>query len=159
MLPYVGAPVVSCRPAARVDSAGKPACELCGRRLANVKHHRPRGPGRVCAPQCKQKRQSVDSSAAAAAAVSPPKQSRKRRSASDPGESPEPVASQALTHRVVASEPAPTSKKQYNTRREEQIMRLLDQTHARRMAAEEAAAAAAGKQTATHTGFTLVFVP
>jgi hypothetical protein len=38
-------------------------------------------------------------------------------------------------------------------------MRLLDETHARRMAAEEAAAAAAEKQTATHSGFTLAFVP
>ena len=39
-------------------------------------------------------------------------------------------------------------------------MQLLDDTHARRMAAEEAAAAApGGKRGATHTGFTLAFVP
>lgn len=87
------------------------------------------------------------------------KQSRKRRAASDPGELPEPAISQALTRRVVAPEPAPASKKQYNTRREEQIMRLLDETHARRIAAEAAAGAAAGKQAATHIGFTLAFVP
>jgi hypothetical protein len=47
---------------------------------------------------------------------------------------------------------------QYNTRREKQIMRLLEETHAKRMAAEEAAAAA-GKQGATYSGFTLMFVP
>ena len=72
--------------------------------------------------------------AAAAPAVTP----RKRRAASDPGQSPKPSAVQALTHRVTAVEPAFTSRKQYNTRREEQIMRLLDETHARRMAAEAA---------------------
>ena len=40
-------------------------------------------------------------------------------------------------------------------------MRLLDETHARRMAAEEAAAASGseGKRRATHSGFTLAFVP
>ena len=95
------------------------------------------------------------------AALDSTKQTRKRRAASDPGESPEPAAAQALTHRVNAPQPASTSKKQYNTRREEQIMRLLDETHARRMAAEEAAAAAsaAGERRATHAGFTLTFVP
>lgn len=95
------------------------------------------------------------------AALDSTKQTRKRHAASDPGESPEPASSQALTRRVVAPEPASTSMKQYNTRREEQIMRLLDETHARRIAAEEegAAAAAAGEQGATHTGFTLAFVP
>jgi hypothetical protein len=102
----------------------------------------------------------MESRTSGAAAVPLPKQSRKRRAASDPGESPEPAASQALTHRVNASEPASTSKKQYNTRREEQIMRLLNETHARRMAAEkEAEAAAAGERGATHNGFTLAFVP
>ena len=133
-----------------------------------LKHH-PRCPS-VAASQ---------SEAATAAPMPPSKQARKRRATSDPGESPEPAASQALTRRVNAPEPASTSKKQYNTRREQQIMRLLDETHARRMAAEAAAAgataaqpagtpaamaaaaatAAAGKQGTTHTGFTVVFVP
>ena len=146
-------------PSARQTSSGKSACELCGRQLGKVKHHRPHGLGRACAPQCKQKKKLVewraDIAAAAAAAVA----TRKRRATSDPGESPEPATSQALTRRVVAPEPASTSKKQYNTRREEQIMRLLDETHARRIAAEEAAAAAAASdQGATHSGFTLTFV-
>lgn len=64
------------------------------------------------------------------------------------------------------------SKKQRVTRQEERIMRLLDETHARRMAAEAAAAApaapaavaaaaatAADEQGTAHTGFTVVFVP
>jgi hypothetical protein len=146
-------------PSARRTHSGKPACELCGRQLGKVKHHRPHGLGRACAPQCKQKKQLMECKAAIAAAAAAPVATRKRRATSDPGESPEPASSQALTRRVVAPDPAPTSKKQYNTRREELIMRLLDETHARRMAAEKAAGAAAGKQTATHTGFTLAFVP
>ena len=40
-----GAPLAFSRPPPRVDSAGKPTCELCGRRLADVKHHHP--PGRT----------------------------------------------------------------------------------------------------------------
>lgn len=146
---------------ARRTDSGKPACELCGRQLGKVKHHRPHGLGRACAPQCKQKKQPMECRAAIAAAVAPVA-TRKRRATSDPGESPEPATSQAVTRRVIAPEPASTSKKQYNTRREEQIMRLLDETHARRMAAEEEAAAAAatgGKRGATHTRFTLAFVP
>ena len=114
-------------------------CELCGRRLSKVKHHRPHGPGRACAPQCKQKQRFLESNTPAAAAGPPAKQSRKRRAASDPGESPEPAASPALTRRIAAPKPAATSRQQYNTRREEQIMRLLDETHARRMAADAAA--------------------
>lgn len=142
MLLCVGAPLVCSRPTARVDSAGKSACELCGRRLADVKHHRPHGAGRACAPRCKGPQRSGEP--VAAAAVQPPKQSRKRRTVSDPGESPEPAAATtAHTRRIAAPAPTSTSRKQYSTRREEQIMRLLDETHARRMAAEAAAAAAA----------------
>ena len=37
---------------ARRDSVGKPLCEVCGRRLSKVKHHRPHGVGRACAPRC-----------------------------------------------------------------------------------------------------------
>jgi hypothetical protein len=106
------------------------------------------------------------------------KQRGKRRAVSDPGESPEPAAPAALTRRITPPKPAQASKKQCTTRQEERIMRLLDETHARRMAAEAAeataasaaaapvavaaaaaATAAAGKQGTTHTGFTIVFVP
>ena len=158
----VGDLLVAAGPGPRRDTAGKQICELCGARLNRVKHHRPHGYGRACAPQCKQKKQAIDRSAAEAAVAPPLRQSRKRRAVSDPGESPEPEASPTLTRRIAAPKPASTSRKQYNTRREKQIMRLLDETHARRMAAEEAAAAAtavAGERGATHIGFTLTFVP
>jgi hypothetical protein len=148
-------------PGPRHDSAGKAICELCPVRLSKAKgklYLYP--PGRICgACHMKLKRGKATPALPVAAAVS--KQSRKRRAASDPGESPEPATLQALTRRVKAPEPVSTSKKQYNTRREEQIMRLLDETHARRIAAEEAAAAAAaaGERGATHSEFTLTFVP
>jgi hypothetical protein len=49
----VDAPRVSVGPTPRVDPIGKPACELCGRRLSKVKHHRPHDNGRACSPRCK----------------------------------------------------------------------------------------------------------
>jgi hypothetical protein len=155
--------LVSACPTARVDSAGKPACEECGRRLTNCKGklHR-RDPGYIC-QRCFNYTWRTPTSDVDPSPTATVKQSRKRRAASDPGESPEPAASQAFAHRVVAPEAATTSKKQYNTRQKEQIMRLLEETHARRMAAEKATAAAAaatgGRRGAAHTGFTLAFVP
>jgi hypothetical protein len=145
-----------------MDASGlNQLCELCGRRLSKVKHHRAHGPGRACTPRCKPRQQTFELQAASAAAAAPVA-TRKRRATSDPGESPQPAAAQALTHRVNAPETASTNKRQYNTRREEQIMRLLDETHARRIAAEEEAAAAAatgGERGVTHTGLALAFVP
>jgi hypothetical protein len=37
----------------RRTSTGRAACELCGRELSKVKHHRPHGAGRACTPRCK----------------------------------------------------------------------------------------------------------
>ena len=150
-------PRISPLPRQPVD--GHAACERCGRQLSKVKHHRPHGVGRACAPRCKEVKRSLDAEKAQLPAAHKPK---KQRTASDPCELPAHSAAPTLTRRVNAPEPASTSKKQYNTRREEQIMRMLDETHARRMAAEEEAAAAAatgGKRGMTHTGFTLTFVP
>jgi hypothetical protein len=143
----------------RQDSSGKQICELCPIRLSRAKGklHR-HGPGHICT-RCYNQLGQPATAGAAVLEIANVKPSRKRRATSDPGESPEPASSQALTRRVNAPEPASTSKKQYNTRREEQITRLLDETHARRMAAEGAAAATGGKRGATHTGFTLAFVP
>ena len=104
---------------ARVGMRQNPRCCLChlpiGRSACRgkwpaVRHH-PR------CPTAAVKQETAISGTPAS------KQSRKRRAASDPGESPEPAATQAINRRVVAPEPAPTSKKQYKTRREEQIMR------------------------------------
>ena len=44
----VGAPRVNEGSRQRVDTAGWPACEICGRRLSKVKHHRTHGAGRAC---------------------------------------------------------------------------------------------------------------
>jgi len=129
--------------AARVDSAGWPACELCGRRLSRVTHHRAHGLGRACHPRCKAREQPHKGEAASVAASAPPVTPRKRRAQSDPGELPAVTASPARTRRITAAQPAPISKKQRAEQREERIMRLLEETHARRMAAEAAAAAAA----------------
>jgi hypothetical protein len=56
---------------------------------------------------------------------------------------PSPPHLRPSTRRVIPPAPAQASKKPRVTRQEERIMRLLDETHARRMAAEAAAAAAA----------------
>jgi len=160
---------------ARVDSFGWPACELCGVRLNRVKYTHRHGPGHACHPRCKRPTGAAAAAPAACAAGAAPLTPRKRRAQSDPGELPAQAAS-VLTRRVTPPYPAPESQHKRVTRRDERIMRLLDETHARRMAAETAAAAAAataapaavaaaaataaaGEQGTTHTGFTVVFVP
>lgn len=50
---YAGLPFAFSCAQARADSTGEPACEVCGRRLRTVKHHRPHGVGRACHPHCK----------------------------------------------------------------------------------------------------------
>jgi len=171
-----GTAVVLLGPRPRVDSVGKPACELCGSRLTRCKLplHK-HGAGKICR-QCWDglRRPSVQTAAVAAAAAAPPPRSRKRRAQSDPGELLAGTASPALTRRITPPTPTQAVKKQCTTRQDERIMRLLDETHARRMAAEAAATAAAGAPPAmaaaaaavgvgergtTHTGFTLAFVP
>ena len=143
----------------RVDSDGQQICQLCPVRLSRAKGklHR-HDPGRICTP-CYNKRlrdTSVQPVVSPTAAQVTP---RKRRAQSDPGESPESAPSPAITRRITPPKPTPASKKQRAEQREEQIMRLLDETHAQRMAAEQAAAATGGKRGATHTGFALTFVP
>lgn len=114
-------------------------CEKCGERLSRVKHHRAHGPGRACHPRCKLPERTADGAADAPAAATPPPPSRKRRAQSDPGEprtrTPSPRRTRPTTRRVTPPKPAPAPKKQRTTRQEEIIMRLLDETHARRMAA------------------------
>lgn len=126
-----------------VGTMGHPRCYLCHQPIGSrprsgkwpkVKHH----------PRCP-KRAAAQLSAASAAAAAPAR-SHKRRAASDPGELPAQATAPALTRRVTPPSPVPSTQKQRVTRQEERIMRLLDETHARRMAAEaaETAAAAAG---------------
>ena len=132
-----GMALVSARPVSRVDSAGKPACELCGRRLADVKHIHRHGPGHACHPRCKTGRHRGDSTAAPAGTATAPKQSRKRRAQSDPGElrTPSPPRVRSITPRVTAPMPAAAATTgPRSTRQEERIMRMLDETVARREA-------------------------
>ena len=79
----VGAPRVSVGLSSRVDAAGKPACELCGRRLSKVKHHRPYGAGRACQKHALPEKPP---SSVTVALPSAPLRSHKRKAASDPGE-------------------------------------------------------------------------
>ena len=82
--------------------------------------------------------------------------SRKRHAESDPGEprprTPSPCRTRPTTTRVTPPTPAQASKKQRTTRQDERIMRLLEETHARRMAAETAATTAAAAAAAVAAG-------
>src|SRR5688572_5548052 len=84
----VGAPLVSAGPIARVDSAGKPACEDCGARLNRCKgklHNS--GVGKICTHCFNIKLGLIAApnpiSTRAAATL---QRSHKRRADSDPGE-------------------------------------------------------------------------
>ena len=58
-------------PIARVDSSNKPACELCGRRLSTVKHHRAHGVGRARHTQCKISNRTISSVAISSESTPP----------------------------------------------------------------------------------------
>ena len=121
----------------RRDSDGQQCCELCTapRRLTRCKLPLHKyGAGKICR-QCWDglRRPSVQTAAVAAATAAPPR-SRKRRAQSDPGELLAATASPALTRRITPPTPIAAQKKQRTTRQDDRIMRLLDETHARRMA-------------------------
>jgi len=134
-------------PRPRYDSAGRQLCQLCPVRLnrANGKLYL-HPPGHIC-QSCHNRMRKGEAAAASGDTPAAPKPSRKRRAQSDPGELPAHATPPALTRRVTPPSPVPASKKLRVTRQEERIMRLLDETHARRMAAEavEAAAPAAAE--------------
>lgn len=67
--------------AVRRDAAGRQLCEICGRQLAKVKHHRPSGAGRACTPRCKPQK---GGNLLASAPTLPPPRSHKK-GASNPG--------------------------------------------------------------------------
>jgi hypothetical protein len=98
-----GAVLVSSRPAVRVDSAGKPACELCGRRLADTKGKlHAHGPGHIC-QRCYNRTRSSVAMDTTTPLPATPKPSRKRRAQSDPGERTAPRRAPVLTRRVSAT--------------------------------------------------------
>jgi len=122
---------------------GHPRCHQChhpiGRTASRGKwpkiKHTPRCPKQPAA-------QSEAASAAAAVPAAPdadaPKRSHKR-ARSDPGEppsarSPSPRRTRPTTTRITPPTPAAAQKKPRTTRQDDRIMRLLDETHARRMA-------------------------
>lgn len=128
---------------ARRDAAGRLLCENCGRQLAKIKHHRACGSGRACHPRCKAQKRAADNEAAEVSAAAAAPQARKRRATSDPGEEQHPAAPACVkrhaTTRRVTSPRSPAINQQRMTRRDAQVARLLEETHARRVAAAAAA--------------------
>ena len=122
----------------RVDSDGQQLCELCPVRLSRAKGTaHVYGFGHIC-QRCYDRQRRPARAAAIAVAVPAPTTPHKRRAASDPGEqsprTPSPRRMRPTTFRITPPEPAPVQKKQRTTRQDDRIMRLLDETHARRMA-------------------------
>ena len=118
------------------------ACERCGRQLSKVKHHRPHGVGRACAPRCKEVKRSLDAEKAQLPAAHKPK---KQRTASDPGEQRTQQKQQyqsrmqPTTRRILPPTPIQQTLPR-SMRSTEKIARQLEETHARRMAAMAAEA-------------------
>jgi hypothetical protein len=134
-----------------VDSAGEPACELCGRRLRSVKHTRPYGAGQSCHPRCKSAniptdRMEFNSVAAAAvggaAAATEPLNKKRRRIQSDPGQEKIITSYSPRSLRLRAPKPVMPDKKRQKLEEEKAIARELDATHKKRMAALKKAATA-----------------
>lgn len=140
---WAGAPFALACATPRVDSAGEPACELCGRRLRTVKHQHKHGPGHACHPRCKERKRPTEATAAQsdAAATHQPK---KQRAASDPGEQTKQQLprTQSITRRVLPPNPTEQALPR-SMRSTEKIARQLEETHARRVAAMAAAASSA----------------
>lgn len=129
-------------PAPRRTPDGHAACELCGRQLTKVKHHRSHQPGRACHPRCKPSKRSIDNTLA----VQPPAARPIKRAKSDPGEQIAVAATRTLRHRIAAPKPPAPKPKPRIARSAIDVSALLDQTHARRMAliaAEQQAQSAA----------------
>ena len=125
-------------PGPRVTSFGRPACEKCGIRLSLVKHHRPDGRGRACAPRCKPSKHALESVREQRPQSTERPAKKQRRTNSDPGQ-PLPIASTRLRVRA-PKPPPPTTKPRLvkHTVDPVDLMALLDATHARRMALLEA---------------------
>ena len=130
----VGSASVSLRPAPRRDSAGKPICELCPRRLTEVKgklyQH---GAGRIC-QRCYNKQRPATAASGPAAAASAPLTPSKRRADSDPGRPRAACVTQRTTTRRISPPASPTRSEKRMARLDAKIARLLEETHARRMA-------------------------
>ena len=146
----VGAPRVCAGLKQRMDSANKPACELCGRRLSKVKNTRAHGVGRACHPRCKQRPEEADAAAVINVAAEP-RPSKKRRAASDPGE---PLNLTRLRIRASPIDTSPPPPKKARSVIPADVSSLLDQAHERRLAllAAEANGSAASAAPAASVG-------
>jgi hypothetical protein len=137
LLLYVYVPWVSSGLTPRVDSVGKPVCELCGRRLTKVKHHRPYGPGHACHPRCRTLKRTIndrEASVHAESATSLPKKKKHKRTKSDPGQLPILTSTRTRPHRVTAPKPTIIKSKQHINKPVINLSALLDEAHARRIA-------------------------
>jgi len=125
-------------PQVRVTSNGRPACENCGRELSKVKHHRPSGIGRACAPRCKPNKRAVDDGTITEAVPTQPAAKKPRRTKSDPGKDTVLLtATRTRPHRITAPKPSPPAPKPRRVKPSVDPidpMALLDAAHARRMA-------------------------
>jgi hypothetical protein len=117
----------------RCDTDGQPICELCPVRLSRAKGklHK-HGAGHICANCYNRKRGLVGGGSVSAAAVSP-SAPKKRRVQSDPGQQREAAPPQAVVLHAQSIETAVAHTQSRVTRQQGNIMRLLDETHARRM--------------------------
>jgi len=139
----VGAPVVGAGLSARKDSFGYQCCELCTtfRRLSRCKgklHNH--GAGKICMNCYNAQHRSAAALAAPTPPAAPPRSHKRARS--DPGEPTRAqhirTQAQAVTRRITP--PKPTAmKKQRLSQKDQRIMRMLDETVARREAAEATA--------------------
>jgi len=124
-----------------IGNSQHPRCFRCGQ-PAEGKHTRGKWPTVKHHPRCPPA--SVKQEPATPAVAAAPPRSRKRRADSDPGEpcprTPSPRRTRPTTTRVTPPMPIAAQKKQRTTRQDVRIMRLLDETHARRMAASAASA-------------------
>lgn len=142
----VGAPLVSSRLTSRVDKAGKPACEQCGRRLADCKGklHK-HGAGKICQGCYDERRYGSSAQAAVTAPTRSHKRAKAEPSKSDTAAAVAAAAAPLLSrtrrpHRVYAPKPLRSAAppKQSKASREAEIAALLDATVARRAVLEEA---------------------
>lgn len=146
---YVELSSVPVRSAARVDPSGWPACEKCGRRLTDVKHHRPYGHGRACSPQCKSHSASTNSTPISSGASTPVSSDRvtaarsnKKRNNShlNDGQKSSNTRISPRQLRVRATKPVQHDRKKLKLDREAAILADLDATHRARMGALTGAA-------------------
>jgi hypothetical protein len=134
-------------PAPRVTSNGRAACQLCGRELSKVNHHRPSGPGRACAPRCKPQKHTLERVEEQRSHSTERPAKKQRRSKSDPGQ-PLPIASTRLRIRA-PKPPPPTTKPRIMKPSINPVdpMALLEAAHARRVALLEEETNRAGSST------------